>query len=156
MENTMNTNMTETNVMTIGEITFDKECGIPTAEVLVSGKVSGYLTPFRAYCFQVSGTKGGQGAYGSSQVIGLRKVANMTSDISEPSNLNMKHTCEELLRGQAMIALYNHARMKEAALDLETRAEDDATLSNGEISDFLMPTRFDMFVEECLIWLRSL
>lgn len=42
----------------------------------------GYLSPFRGYRFQVSGTIDGSGDYGSSSVVGLAKVlyADYTSD----------------------------------------------------------------------------
>ena len=42
----------------------------------------GYLSPFRGYRFQVSGTINGSGDYGSSSVVGLAKVlyADYTSD----------------------------------------------------------------------------
>ena len=51
-----------------GEITLEGRTGIPTLEIRCDGR-SYYLTPFRGYRFQVSGSKDGDGDYGSSPVI---------------------------------------------------------------------------------------
>jgi hypothetical protein len=64
----MNTNETRNAQITFGELTLEGRTGIPTLEIKC-GDRSYYLTPFRGYRFQVSGSKDGDGDYGSSPVI---------------------------------------------------------------------------------------
>lgn len=54
---------------TFGEITYEGFSKIPTIEIKLSSGRKGYLSPFRGYCFQVSGNKEGDGDYGSSPII---------------------------------------------------------------------------------------
>jgi hypothetical protein len=68
----MNNNNTNINKVTFGKLTLEGRSGIPTLELKV-GDRSFYLTPFRAYRFQVSGSKDGDGDYGSSPVIHSRE-----------------------------------------------------------------------------------
>lgn len=69
----MNTNAnTEMKKVTFGNLTLEGRSGIPTLELKVEDR-SYYLTPFRAYRFQVSGSKDGDGDYGSSPVIHFRE-----------------------------------------------------------------------------------
>lgn len=58
---------------------------MPIVEVICDGGryEKGYLTPFRGYRFQVSGTKDGQGDCGSSQVVGLGNIVR-TLEKCEP------------------------------------------------------------------------
>ena len=64
----MNTNEMNINKVTFGKITLEGSTGIPTLEIKCEDR-SYYLTPFRGYRFQVSGSKDGDGDYGSSPVI---------------------------------------------------------------------------------------
>lgn len=68
----MNTNETRNNQITFGNLTLEGRSGIPTLEIKVDDR-SYYLTPFRAYRFQVSGSKDGDGDYGSSPVLHFRE-----------------------------------------------------------------------------------
>ena len=49
--------------------------GMPLLEVELSNDRKGYLSPFRGYCFQVSGTPDGVGTIGSSPVVGFGNLA---------------------------------------------------------------------------------
>ena len=60
------------NTITFGKITLEGKTGIPTLEIICEDR-SFYLTPFRGYRFQVSGTKDGDGDYGSSPVVHFKK-----------------------------------------------------------------------------------
>lgn len=65
----MNTNAnTEMKTIDFGALTLEGRSGIPTLEIKC-GDRSYYLTPFRGYRFQVSGSRDGDGDYGSSPVI---------------------------------------------------------------------------------------
>lgn len=68
----MNTNKTRNDQITFGTLTLEGRTGIPTLEIKC-GNMSFYLQPFRAYRFQVSGSKDGDGDYGSSPVIHFRE-----------------------------------------------------------------------------------
>ena len=69
----MNNNNTNINKIAFGKLTLEGRTGIPTLEIKV-GDDSFYLTPFRGYRFQVSGTKDGDGDYGSSPVIHYKEA----------------------------------------------------------------------------------
>ena len=71
---------------------------------------TGYLSPFRFYCFQISVTEDGVGDAGSSQVIGLRRLmdAQIPAGKNLPgfqTNVDDDGTKFELLKGQIYIAL---------------------------------------------------
>lgn len=68
----MNTN-TEMKKIEFGNLTLEGRTGIPTLEIKC-GERSYYLTPFRGYRFQVSGSRDGDGDYGSSPVIHYKKT----------------------------------------------------------------------------------
>lgn len=74
------TNTQTTSKVTFGEL-IPKESGIPTLEVMVDN-AKGYLTPFRLYRFQVSGTIDGQNDLASSDLIEMRKLAKTSNGIS--------------------------------------------------------------------------
>lgn len=66
-------NTDEMKKIEFGTLTLEGRTGIPTLEIKTDGR-SYYLTPFRAYRFQVSGSKDGDGDYGSSPVIHFKKT----------------------------------------------------------------------------------
>ena len=68
-----NTNANEMKKIEFGQLTLEGRSGIPTLEIKVDGDRSYYLTPFRAYRLQVSGSKDGDGDYGSSPVLHFRE-----------------------------------------------------------------------------------
>lgn len=69
----MNTNANTEMKIEFGTLTLEGRTGIPTLEIKC-GDRSYYLTPFRAYRFQVSGSKDGDGDYGSSPVLHYREA----------------------------------------------------------------------------------
>ena len=70
----MNTNAnTEMKTIEFGALTLEGRSGIPTLEIKC-GDRSYYLTPFRGYRFQVSGSTDGDGDYGSSPVIHYKET----------------------------------------------------------------------------------
>lgn len=66
----MNTN--EMKKIEFGTLTLEGRTGIPTLEIKC-GDRSYYLTPFRGYRFQVSGSRDGDGDYGSSPVVHFKE-----------------------------------------------------------------------------------
>lgn len=68
----MNTNETRNAQITFGNLTLEGRSGIPTLEI-VAGNRSYFLTPFRGYRFQVSGSRDGDGDYGSSPVVHFKE-----------------------------------------------------------------------------------
>lgn len=55
-----------------GALTLEGRSGIPTLEIKC-GNRSYFLTPFRGYRFQVSGSRDGEGDYGSSPVVHFKE-----------------------------------------------------------------------------------
>lgn len=64
----MNNETRNNQIITFGNLTLEGRSGIPTLEIKC-GDMPYYLTPFRGYRFQVSGSTDGDGDYGSSPVI---------------------------------------------------------------------------------------
>jgi hypothetical protein len=67
------TNANEMKKIEFGSLTLEGRTGIPTLEI-VAGNRSYFLTPFRGYRFQVSGSTDGDGDYGSSPVIHYKEA----------------------------------------------------------------------------------
>lgn len=105
-----------------------------------------YLTPFRLYDFQISGTLDGDGDYGSSPVIGLCNLMAMTRDNYELSNLSWNNyisttsnALHPLMKGQAMLAIYGFQKYNKRygdgfSLDFY-RDHDHAILRHGDVLD---------------------
>jgi len=65
----------EESIMKTNMTYFDFE-GMPTLKIETNNNIgTGYLHPFRAYSFQVSGSADGQGDYGATSVIDLPAIA---------------------------------------------------------------------------------
>ena len=99
-----------------GEIV-SEEGKIPVLELLVVDEndetiTIGYLSPFRGYKFQVSGTDKGEGDCGGSIVIGLARCITFTDGDGPTyySNEDRKGIAIELLRGQASLAISQFCR----------------------------------------------
>lgn len=65
-------NANEMKKIEFGTLTLEGRSGIPTLEIKC-GNRSYFLTPFRGYRFQVSGSRDGDGDYGSSPVIRFKE-----------------------------------------------------------------------------------
>ena len=63
---------TEMKTIEFGALTLEGRSGIPTLEIKC-GNRSYFLTPFRGYRFQVSGSRDGDGDYGSSPVVHFKQ-----------------------------------------------------------------------------------
>lgn len=64
--------------------------GMPVLKIVVEDNKDFYLSPFRGYSFQVSGSLEGSGDYGSSEVIGLANVIMAFDNYQKPkSNLSI-------------------------------------------------------------------
>ena len=98
--------MANTMFIELGNLTFEGNSGIPTVEIKVEDKVTGYLTPFRGYSFQVSGNKSGDGDHGSSPVIAFYR--DVLAGIPKGAALT-------LLSGQATMALVSHRGAAESS-----------------------------------------
>lgn len=66
--------------LTIGKFTMHPEFDIPVVEILVEGNVAGYMTPFRGYFFQVSGTYDGECDLGESINYGRKLKSFITNN----------------------------------------------------------------------------
>lgn len=97
--------MTNTKIKTTAEfkqaefdtvVTFEGHTGIPTLKI-TDGSHAGYLTPFRGYCFQVSGNKKGDGDYGSSGNIPFAEIYK---------SINSKVAVINIMKAAAIEAVY--------------------------------------------------
>lgn len=75
------------NKIHFGKFFFDKKYGFPTLEVITPSGDIYYLSLFRFYRIQVSGTEDGVGDYGSSPVIAFYDKAFAQFPISIKTNL---------------------------------------------------------------------
>lgn len=107
---------------------------IPQLEVISQGRDEKenhtyYLSPFRAYGFQVSGTDDGIGSYGASEFIGLTNVVRQNSE----------RIAKAIFRALAIDALTRHNRGNQAWY---TNFEEENTLIN--------------FVDTSYDWVKSI
>lgn len=103
----------------------------------------GWLSPFRAYRFQVSGTIEGFGDYGSSEVIGLKHCIDLSygDGIGYQSNHDAKGIGKQLLLGQALIAMTKWTGSKADLGDWETCILGESN-------------QMTKFIAKCYDWLR--
>ena len=88
-----------TFTVSFGEVIQESYRNIPQLPISIvdeqNNEVSkGYLTPFRRYCFQVSGDTHGNGDFGSSNVINLMSLYPLDEGLRK-----------ELLKGQITMAI---------------------------------------------------
>lgn len=88
----------------------DKESGFP--QVIYVGNNDGYmyLSPFRGYCFQFSGTIDGVSDCGSTEVFGLNNVLDAIYGTNRrkgyQSNISRDKMGKEMLYNMAMVAMF--------------------------------------------------
>lgn len=104
-----------------------------------------YLSPFRAYKFQVSGTFEGGGDYGSSMVVGLSNCivdyfAICNGEIGRQSNCSEQRISKEILRGQAALAIMDFCRIENVHFV-------DNLLNNDDFEEFITMC-YNMVVNE--------
>ena len=116
------------------------------------GNEVGFMSPFRNYKFQVSGTFEGDRDIGSSKVVGLGNIwhANKSrgDGIGYQSNLTWFDTKKELLKGQAALALLDFERHD---YKVSLGHFGKVKLSNGE--EVWVDNDLDHFIEEVAIYL---
>lgn len=96
-----------------GKVTIECEC-IPVIEIHVkeTGQSVGWLAPFRAYRFQVSGSPTGDGDFGSTEVIGLCNCIIDDNDrhgYGYQTNLTKEETAKEFIAAMSSLALNKFA-----------------------------------------------
>lgn len=126
----------------------------------------GYLSPFRNYCFQVSGSFSGECDMGSTPVMGLLNVINAQPPKSHQAcNLDWPETIQYMMKSLATMACIERATRQlyrdddvDGFVDLkyvDRRADaDHATLSDGRKAKSWFPTMMDIFVLETLRYLQ--
>ena len=87
-----------TKNLTLGTMTMHPEYKIPIIEVLIDGEISGYMSPFRGYFFQVSGTYDGHSNLGRSINEGLSLKNYLNGN---------QYTDRDILKALAITALVN-------------------------------------------------
>ena len=137
--------------VSFGEIIQEPE-HIPHIEVLIRDEEgnnirTGYLSPFRGYCFQVSGDAKGVGDYGSSDTLDLRGIRKLEPNVRAA-----------WLKGQAAIAIEDYLA-KYYALDPCKRAAngEEFTIIRPNYNPFVgygeEPDVYSDFIIRCDKWL---
>lgn len=106
----------------------------------------GWLSPFRAYRFQVSGSPDGQWDYGSSDVIGLKHCIcdKNETGYGYQSNYGNVGISKQLMLGQIVLALVQWTK-------------SDADLGKYNISNIThRDSSMIEFVDKCYEWLTSI
>lgn len=149
-----------------GELIIGEESKIPMLPVNVFSigedgtktlNRTNYLCPFRGYCFQVCGTKDGDGDCGSSGVIGLGHILTISRRDGAVfrSNYDLDGIEKELIRGQISLAMNQyygvitrHLFRKEEDLEvvISSIPKMRGTLGDGEI---------DKFIDASIEWIKS-
>ena len=118
---------------------------IPTIEIIdpkleSDNEVVGYLQPFRGYKFQVSGTAKGSMDLGSTRVIGLGHLINITHKTGPTfnSNRNMEGISKELILAMISLAVTNFCH---------------SSYGYGYIPPQMTNSRIDEFVDSCYKWI---
>lgn len=154
--NEANTNST----ITLGEIISNGTGNMPVIEVLLNGECTGYLSPFRAYSFQVSRTADGQWDMASSPVIGLRNVleanAPDTRGSGYQSNLAWDGEAQAcLLKGLALQALVSYSSHMDAVLDLGKHSFENYTDESGEPHNKYYKDHLEKFISIVVEYLKE-
>lgn len=124
----------------------DKESDFP---VLVFASNSGnklYLSPFRGYCFQFSGTINGEGDFGSNEVVGLSNILSANYRTGHfkkgyQSNVSPDRTGRYMLRALIEAAAYKASVYN----SITQRAIYIPTICEG----------MNMFIDATIEWLNS-
>ena len=139
--------------MRISKIDFYGVSNMPIAVIDYDDNSKGYLSPFRAYKFQVSGSFEGERDMGSSQVVGLKNIVELKMPnkygAGYSSNVGNEDFVKEILKGQAMIAMVKASRGESIHLGQFGQVE----LSNGE--QLFVNDDLDKFIEEVYIYLNK-
>ena len=125
---------------------------IPHIEVVIKDEegtrvTTGYLSPFRGYCFQVSGDTKGTGDYGASDVLDLRGIRKLESNVRQA-----------WLKGQAALAIEGYLSKYYALAPCERAADgEEFTIIRPNYNPFVgykeEPDNYSEFINKCDEWL---
>jgi len=113
--------------------------GVPTLEITLPDGRTGYLAPFRGYCFQVSKSLEGEYDLGSTSVVGL---GNFIGVQRTPNSLSIYSS--------------NGAPLKGVLADLATLAVIRWAGQNGEEELWANGPEFEEYIDRVISWLRDL
>lgn len=141
-----------------GNVTMECE-NIPVIEIHIkeTGQSVGWLAPFRAYSFQVSGSPTGQIDLGSTHVVGLCNCIIDDNDrygYGYNSNLNAAETSKEFIAAMAALAVNQFASNHKFIVPSCKWMNWDFVKDNLEY-DFTNP-KFSEFVEKTYQFLLKL
>jgi hypothetical protein len=110
----------------------------------------GWLMPFRGYCFQVSGSKKGEGDMGASPA--LQPFREMLGTVPDDESGTVKKT---LLKGQALIAMH---RFLQRDFDHHVVEGQHVVIDQTDVIvqrtwGHKKPLPLDEFVEACYEWI---
>ena len=116
-----------------------------------------YLCPFRGYCFQVCGTKDGDGDYGSSGVIGLGHVLTVKRGDGPVfrSNYNSDGIIKELMRGQICLAMNQFYGTIDRYMFRRCEDVDVSIKSTPRMRGLTGDSEIDRFIDASIEWIKS-
>ena len=132
------------------------ETGFPTIEIRIfrpdglSVLSRGYLSPFRGYCFQVSGSRKGDVDKGASPA--LQPFSKMLANVPDDESGTVKKT---LLKGQAIIALHRYLQrdFDHHVLEDQHVVIDQSDLVVQRTWGHKDPLPLDRFIDACYAWI---
>jgi hypothetical protein len=132
--------------MSFGELTFT-ENKMPILELVIKDEngdtiKNGYLTPFRKYCFQVSGNKKGDGDYGSTACINFDVFKTLPD-----------RALAETLRCMAVAAMAAFANSNYASYNYKTDECANVHVPSGTFTLGSTESPFYKFIKEVYYYL---
>lgn len=132
------------------------ETGFPTIEVRVilpdglTVLTRGWLSPFRGYCFQVSGSRKGDGDMGASPA--LQPFVEMLATVPDDEFGTVK---KALLKGQALIALHRFLQrdFDHRVLEDQHVVVDQSSLIVQRTWGHKDPLPLDKFIDASYAWI---
>lgn len=113
-------------------------------------KITGYVTPFRGYRFQVSGTEEGIGDNGASPILFMESYCR-----------NNKQYDRELLRGQLALCLMQHKKYFRCFGDYYLKKDDTCELPDlkpfvyDSMDEDEIPV-VEKFLNACMKWIPTI
>ena len=129
-----------TKIMCVGRLFQNEKSGIPALEILVDGKTFGWLTPFRANCFQVSRTIEGELTMGTS--------SNYLTDRDLKSYASLSdYEAKKCFRSLASMAMNDSAGYW---YEWFNKDHDDIAIQRPT-----MQTKFSQFIDLSINWVKE-
>jgi hypothetical protein len=121
------------------ELVYGEESVLPQLKLTnTDGRVVGFLSPFRGYCFQVSSTIDGEFDRGASTVVGLGNIVKAFQGYSSTSNYSIYSS--------------NCSPVKGIFADMAQLALLKADIELG----YMFTEIFDAFITATIEWIESL